>query len=414
MSKKALFCSKLFDAASQSVQKDRVIWVEGDRIKAITTQQEAERLPEDYEKVDLTGLFVTPGLIDTHIHLGLSGQANPGMSRPRETIGDWAMVGLKNAQSDLMAGFTSLRVCGDRSFISEAIRDAINRGDHAGPRLMTCGQYVGTTGSHADDSYSPYLYDAGLAPFIADGPDALVQAVRYNIKHGCDFVKFMSTGGVMSPGMTVGMQQMSFEEMRAICQTAEMYGMISSTHAHGNHAIKDAVRAGVTVIDHGTVMDEEAVELMVSHQTALVPTLVAIARIITHGAKAGIPSWAVEKAVRVSETHKKSVQMCYEAGVLVAFGTDTGTPFSFHGEQYEEFGLMQQCGISAEQVLASATLCAAKLMRKDKDLGTLEAGKLADIVAFQGEPLKNYKDYSRCDFVMKGGVIYKKDGLRIW
>lgn len=217
----------------------------------------------------------------------------------------------------------------------------------------------------------------------------------------------------MSPGTAVGIQQMSFEEMQAICRTAEMYGMISSTHAHGNHAIKDAVRAGVSVIDHGTIMDEEAVELMAAHKTALVPTLVAIARIMTHGAQAGIPAWAVEKAARISESHKKSVKMCYDAGILVAFGTDTGTPFSFHGEQYEEFGLMQQCGMSPEQVLASATISAAQLMRKDNELGSLEAGKLADIVAFQGNPLKNYKDYAQCDFVMKDGVVYKKDSAQV-
>lgn len=406
---KKLVCSKAFDPVSKTVLTDVCILIQGEKIEGLVPRDGQNGDWEGYDEIDLTHLFVTPGLIDTHVHLGLSGQPDPGATRPRETIGDWTLTGLKNAQKDLLAGFTSLRVCGDRSFISEAIRDAINRGDHYGPRLMTCGQYIGTTGSHADDGYSPYLSDPGLREFIVDGADGVRRAARYNIKHGCNFIKFMSTGGIMSPGTTVGMQQMTFEEMKAACDTAAMYGMTSATHAHGTAAIKDAVRAGVTSVEHGTMMDDEAVELMLKQGTVLVPTLVAIDRIISHGAGSGIPSWAIEKARTVKAAHQRSLAACMEAGVPIAFGTDTGTPFSLHGEQSREFELLTECGMRPEDALVCATLGAARLMRWEDRVGSIEAGKMADIVAFHGNPLVDSKQYASCAFVMKGGTIVKNE-----
>lgn len=405
---RAVLCSELFDASGERVIKDVILLIENDTIcEVLFGKALPPQLADKYDVVDLRGLFVSPGLIDAHIHLGLSGQGNPGSTRPRETIGDWTLTGLKNAQQDLMAGFTSLRVCGDRSFISEAIRNAINRGDHMGPRLMTCGQYIGSTGGHADDSYSPYLMDPGLEPFLADGADAVMKAARYNIKHGCDFIKFMSSGGIMSPGTAVGMQQLTFEEMRAACDIAKMYGMTSATHAHGTSSIKDAVRAGVTSIEHGTMLDEEGVELMVKHGTTLVPTLVAIDRIVSNGEAASLPKWAVEKAKTVREHHIRSVQRCMEANIPIAFGTDTGTPFSYHGQQSREFELLIECGMKPERVLACATIEAARLMRWDAKVGSLEAGKLADLAAFRGNPMDDPKAYAECVFVMKGGTICK-------
>lgn len=414
MNRKAVLCSKMYDAVARSVLNNTVILVQNETIQNVllAEQLEANQL-SDYEIIDLRGLFVTPGLIDTHVHLGLSGQTNPGSTRPRETIGDWTLTGLKNAQQDLMAGFTSMRVCGDRSFISEAIRNSINRGDHIGPRLMTCGQYIGSTGGHADDSYSPYLSDAGLEPFIADGVDAVMQAARYNIKHGCNFIKFMASGGVMSPGTTVGMQQMTFEEMRAACHIAKMYGMTSATHAHGTSAIKDAVRAGVTSVEHGTMLDDEGVTLMAERGTVLVPTLVAIDRIVSNGSAAGMPEWAVEKAKAVKEHHIYSVQKCMTAGIPIAFGTDTGTPFSFHGSQFREFELLKDCGMSSEQALACATITAASLMGWETQVGSLEPSKFADIVAFSGDPINDISALKNCVFVMKNGIVYKTNAQYI-
>ena len=406
MEKKALRCSRLFDPVAGLVKRDVVVLLIGNKIEAVVPAKEAGNL-EDYEQIDLTARFVSPGLIDVHVHLGISGQPNPGATRPRETDADWTLTGLKNAQTDLMAGFTSLRVCGDRNFISEAIRNSINRGEFYGPRLMTSGMYIGTTGSHADDSYSPYLSDPGLAPFVVDGTAAMLHAVRYNVKHGCDFIKFMSTGGVMSPGTTVGVQQMSFEEMKTICDAARMYGMTTATHANGTSGIKDAIRAGVTSIEHGTIMDDEAVALMVEYKTTLVPTLLAPMHIIEHGSASGIPQWAIDKSVSVHESHIRGFKACMEAGVEIVFGTDTGTPFSLHGGMAQEFALLVAYGMAPERALYAATLGAAKLMRWEDKVGSVEPGKLADLVAFEGDPLADPADYLRCSFVMKDGIVYK-------
>ncbi len=408
MKKQALHCTFLFDAEKMSVNTNMFILINDETIVDVI-QGEEFQLPEGYELIDLGNKFVSPGLIDTHVHLGINGQTNPAATRPRETAADWALAGLKNAQADLMAGFTSLRVCGDRNFISEAIRNSINRGEFNGPRLMTSGQYIGTTGSHADDSYSTYLSDPNLEPFIVDDASSMARAVRYNIKHGCDFIKFMSTGGIMSPSGTVGAQQMSFDEMKAICDTAKLYGLTSATHANGTTGIKDAIRAGVTSIEHGILMDEEAVELMVKYETTLVPTLLAPEHIIQFGETSGIPEWAVKKTISVQESHIKSYQACMEAGVKIAFGTDTGTPFSKHGGMAEEFSLMVKYGMAPEKALYAGTLGAAKLMRWDNKVGSIKPGKFADIVAFDSNPLEDPKVYLNCSFVMKNGCIYKNN-----
>ena len=279
MAKKAIKCSKLFDSTTGTVREHVVIFTNGDRIEAVVPAAEAQL--EGCEVIDLTGKFVTPGLCDSHVHLSMNGEANPALQKPFETIADWTLRSLKTAHLDLMGGFTPLRVVGGNGFADEAVRDAINRGEHWGPRLMTAGAAISTTGGHADDHYSPYLNDEmNTAPGVGDGPDELIKAVRYNIKHGANLIKYMSTGGVMSLGTTVDAQQMSFEEMKAICDTAKLYGLTIATHAHGTNGIKDAIRAGVTSVEHGMMMDEEGIELMKEHGTTLVPTLIAAERII--------------------------------------------------------------------------------------------------------------------------------------
>ena len=187
----------MFDSTTSTVRENVVIFTDGERIEAVVPAAEAKS--DGYEVIDLTGQFVTPGLCDCHVHLSMNGEANPAVTKPYETIADWTLKSLKTAHLDLMAGFTSLRVVGGNGFADEAVRDAINRGEHWGPRLMTSGAAISTTGGHADDHYSPYLNDEmNTAPAIGDGPDELVKAVRYNIKHGVDMIKYMSTGGVMS------------------------------------------------------------------------------------------------------------------------------------------------------------------------------------------------------------------------
>lgn len=405
MDKKAVKCSNLFDSQSGTVLHNMVILVDGERIEDVLP--EAKAALDGRELIDLSGKFVTPGLIDCHVHLSSSGQGS-GNNKPYETIGMWALTALKNAQSDLMAGFTSLRVCGDKGFVSEAVRDSINKGEHWGPRLMTAGRSIATTGGHADDHFNPYIHDEVNTPNgVGDGPDELIKCVRYNIKHGCDFIKFMATGGVMSRGTTVGAQQMSLAEMKAICDTAKMYGMITATHAHGTSGIKDAIRAGVTSVEHGMMMDEEGIQLMKEYGTTLVPTFIAAERILAKGKEIGTPDWAIAKAQQVYDHAAWGFRRCLEEGIPVAFGTDSGTPHNFHGKQAYEFELMCQNGMTPVQAITAATKTASQLMRKQDEIGSVEKGKFADIAAFDGDPMTDISAMTRCAFVMKGGKVYK-------
>ena len=406
MAKKAIKCSKLFDSTTGTVREHVAIFTNGDRIEAVVPAAEAQL--EGCEVIDLTGKFVTPGLCDSHVHLSMNGEANPALQKPFETIADWTLRSLKTAHLDLMGGFTSLRVVGGNGFADEAVRDAINRGEHWGPRLMTAGAAISTTGGHADDHYSPYLNDEmNTAPGVGDGPDELIKAVRYNIKHGANLIKYMSTGGVMSLGTTVDAQQMSFEEMKAICDTAKLYGLTIATHAHGTNGIKDAIRAGVTSVEHGMMMDEEGIELMKEHGTTLVPTLIAAERIIVKGKEIGSPDWMIAKAKQVYDHACHNFRRCIEENIPIAFGTDSGTPFNFHGKQAYEFQLMCENGMTPAQALTAATRTASQLMQKWNEVGSVEAGKFADVVAFDGDPMEDITAMTRCCFVMKGGEVYK-------
>lgn len=406
MSKKALQCSKMFDSVNGTVARDVVIFVEGDRITSVEPAATAKL--DGCEVIDLTGKFVTPGLIDCHMHIGMNGAGSSLGTKPYTSLGDATMEGLTNVYSDLMAGFTSVRTCGDMGYSDVAIRNAINRGDFAGPRMMVAGSNLSSTGGHSDTHYNPYLHEVEVHSGVAgDGPTEMVKLVRTNIKHGVDFIKFMATGGVMSLGTTVGAQQMSYEEMKAICDTAKMYGMITATHAHGTSGIKDAIRAGVTSVEHGMMMDEEGIQLMKEHGTTLVPTIIAAERIIVKGKEAGTPDWAIAKAKQVYDRAHWGFTRCMEEGIPIAFGTDSGTPYNFHGKQAYEFELMVGWGMTPLQALTAATKTASELLRKQDEVGSIEAGKYADVVAFDGDPTEDIKVMTNCTFVMKGGEIYK-------
>ena len=405
MMKQALKCGMLFCPQNGKTLKNAVILVDGNKILAI--QGEHEAIPDGFGVIDLSDRFVMPGLIDAHVHTGMSGEASELAASVIRTVGDVAFTALHNAQLDLNAGFTTLRDAGSTGFADVALRNAINRGDVVGPRMLVSGESMGSTGGHADSHFAPHIQSTLLPDLCINGVESARRAARYNLKYGADFLKFMATGGVMSLGTTVGSQQLTFDEMAAIIEIAEMYGVHTATHAHGTNGIKAAVRAGVTSVEHGMMLDDEAIDLMLQKGTYLTPTIIAAERIVVNGEAGGIAGWMVQKARQVLENHKNGIQKCLARGVKLDFGSDAGTPYNFHGKQGYEFELMVSFGFTPAQALTAATVTNSHLLRMQDKIGTIEPGKLADIVAFAGNPLDDIKVMQDCRFVMKDGAVIK-------
>ena len=404
--KRAIKCGKLFDSQTCKVLEDKVVIIEDKTIYDVVDLREFAQEP-DMEVIDLSDKFVTPGLTDLHVHSGMNGEGNDRMDLLHHTPAELTLYSLKNVQQDLYAGFTTLRDCGSQAFVSVALRDAINKGDFEGPRMFVSGYSLGSTGGHADSHYAPGVTCTAEEHPIIDGPDSARKAARFNLKNGADFLKFMSTGGVMSKGTTLGAQQLCDDEIAAIIEIANLYGVHTATHAHGTNGIKAAVRAGVTTVEHGMILDEEAIELMLEHGTYLTPTIIAAERICVKGPEMGLTPWMVEKANQALSHHEWGFRQCLERGVPITFGTDSATPYNYHGKQGYEFELLQRFGMDPHKALVAATMTNAKVLGVDKTQGSVEKGKVADLCAWSCDPMEDVKTMQNCLFVMKEGVVVK-------
>lgn len=404
--KQAIKCGKLFDSQNGKVLEDKVVIIEDKTIYDVIDLREFAQEP-DMEVIDLSDKFVTPGLTDLHVHSGMNGEGNDRMDLLHHTPAELTLYSLKNVQQDLYAGFTTLRDCGSQAFVSVALRNAINKGDFEGPRMFVSGYALGSTGGHADSHYAPGVTCSAEEHPIIDGPDSARKAARFNLKNGADFLKFMSTGGVMSKGTTLGAQQLCDDEIAAIIEIANLYGVHTATHAHGTKGIKAAVRAGVTTVEHGMILDEEAVELMLEHGTYLTPTIIAAERICVKGPEMGLTPWMVEKANQALSHHEWGFRQCLEKGVPITFGTDSATPYNYHGKQGYEFELLQRFGMDPHKALVAATMTNAKVLGVDKTQGSVEKGKVADLCAWSCDPMEDVKTMQNCLFVMKEGVVVK-------
>lgn len=404
--KRAIKCGKLFDSQNCKVLEDKVVIIEDKTIYDVIDLREFAQEP-DMEVIDLSDKFVTPGLTDLHVHSGMNGEGNDRMDLLHHTPAELTLYSLKNVQQDLYAGFTTLRDCGSQAFVSVALRDAINKGDFEGPRMFVSGYSLGSTGGHADSHYAPGVTCTAEEHPIIDGPDSARKAARFNLKNGADFLKFMSTGGVMSKGTTLGAQQLCDDEIAAIIEIANLYGVHTATHAHGTNGIKAAVRAGVTTVEHGMILDEEAIELMLEHGTYLTPTIIAAERICVKGPEMGLTPWMVEKANQALSHHEWGFRQCLERGVPITFGTDSATPYNYHGKQGYEFELLQRFGMDPHKALVAATMTNAKVLGVDKTQGSVEKGKVADLCAWSCDPMEDVKTMQNCLFVMKEGVVVK-------
>lgn len=403
---KYIKCGEMFDSETGNVLSNVIIKIHDNIIEEVSA--DPSMIKDDHSIIDLSDKFVMPGLMDCHTHIIGNGEKEV-FNSAYVSIGDYALRGIRYAQKDLLAGFTTIRDMGAYGFSDIAVRNAINNGEFWGPRMFVSGSGIGTTGGHADSRFGPYIHYDLNDIFIFNGADEARRAARYNIKHGADQIKIIATGGVLSKGTNVGAQQITYDEARAIVEVAEMNHMATAVHAHGTEGIKTCVKAGVTSIEHGTLLDDECIELMAQKGTFLVPTFKASNTVIENGRELGVADWAIEKAKYVSEIQRNNISKCLKAGVKIAFGTDASTPCNYHGEQAYEFELMQRFGIPAVDTLISATFMAAKLLGKEDSLGSIKKGKLADIVAFNENPLEHVKTLANCTFVMKDGEVYKNE-----
>ena len=318
-----------------------------------------------------------------------------------------AILAVKNAENTLMAGFTTIRNVGAANFDDLAIRKAINDGWIPGPRILTAGHSLGITGGHCDENgFKPGVADGDIKTGIADGVDEVRAAVRYQIKYGADLIKTCATGGVLSEGDAVGVQQYSYEELKAMVGEAKQHERKVAAHAHGSEGIKVAVRAGVASIEHGSFLDEEGAKLMATNGTYLVPTLMAGETVEKLAKNGFLKSLIAEKALSAAGAMRNAIKIAIADGVKIALGTDAGViP---HGKNAHEFTLMVEWGgMKPLDAITAGTLNGAKLLGLDKSIGSLEIGKFADIVAVPGNPLENIKLMENGNlFVMKNGVVY--------
>lgn len=395
----------LIDGTGTAPRRDIGLVLKGDRIAEVAPWSRLTP-PAGARVIDLSGRTVLPGFIDSHVHLSMS--LGPGweMAPVKAGAADSAILATVNALKTLRAGFTTVRNLGDRAGETVALRNAIDGGLVEGPHVLTARAMLSMTGGHGDwtNAFQPGVIIRGPgdeASGVCDSPDGCRTMVRLQVKYGADVIKVSATGGVLSAGDSIGARQFSTPELEAIVTESHALGRKVAAHAHGTSGIEAAARAGADSIEHGSILDDEAVRLMKEHGTWLVPTLLAGETVEARGKSGSLPAWAVDKALAVRPLMEGSFRRAVKAGVKVAFGTDSGV--SEHGRNAREFELMVGAGMAPMDAIVAATLNAATLLGVAADRGTIEAGKRADLVAVAGDPLADIGVLARPVAVFKDG-----------
>ena len=393
----------VLDVKTGKLLSDQTIVIEDGKIVSVGASADAKP-PADAVRIELPDATVLPGLIDAHTHLTMDpkfGYEELGVSIPRE-----ALIGAKNARVTQQAGFTTVRNVGASGFTDVALRDAINAGDVPGPRMLVSGPPLSITGGHADNNLLPFEYHA-TSDGVADGVDGVRHMVRQDIKYGADMIKFMASGGVLSKGDNPQASQYTLEEMKAIVEEAHRLGRKVAAHAHGAQAILWASEAGVDSIEHGSYIDDADIAEMKKNGTYLVPTLYLGDWFLENAERNHVPDFLLAKAKAVMPAARQNIAHAFASGVKVAFGTDAAVyP---HGMNAHEFPVMVKLGLTPLQAIQAATINAADLLGWPGKVGTLDPGAWGDVIAVDGDPLKDVTILEHVKFVMKGGEVVRNE-----
>jgi imidazolonepropionase-like amidohydrolase len=399
----AIHAGQVLDVKTGRLLSDQTLVIEDGKVLSVTASSET-KAPADAVRIDLPNATVLPGLIDAHTHLTMDqnfGYERLALSIPRETL-----IGAKNARVTLQAGFTTVRNVGAAGYSDVALRDAINAGDVPGPRMLVSGPALSITGGHCDNDLLPFEYHA-TSDGVADGIAAVQHKVRENIKYGSDLIKVCATGGVLSKGDDPQASQYTLEEMKAIVADAHRLGRKVAAHAHGAQGILWAAEAGVDSIEHGSYIDDAGIAEMKKNGTYLVPTLYLGDWFLENAERNHVPDFLLGKAKAVMPAARQNIAHAFASGVKVAFGTDAAVyP---HGLNAHEFAVMVKLGLTPLQAIQTATVNAADLLGWQGKVGSLEPGAWADIVAVDGNPLKDVTTLEHVKFVMKGGDVVKNE-----
>jgi imidazolonepropionase-like amidohydrolase len=395
----AMIGATAFIGNGDILERSSVI-VEQDKIVKVTTADGA--LPVDTDVIDITGHMLLPGFVDCHLHLLVDGSPNPLAAVQQFSWPMITLIAANHARETLMAGVTSARDMGGTANVDIALRDAVRSGVIAGPRLLVSGRQICMTGGQG--------WQFGRE---ADGPNEVRKAAREQIKAGCDIVKLMATGGIMTPGAEPGAAELTEEELRAGVEEAHKAGRKAAAHAQGTVGILNALRAGVDSIEHGFFLSEECITLMKDNGVPFVPTL-GPGDMLEHAALAGVPEFIIEKSRRVRKPHLESLAMAKEAGVTIGMGADCGTPLNRHGQNLRELVGLVENGFTPTEALCIGTLNSARILGLEDVLGSIEVGKLADLVVVRGDPLSDIAlltDSANISVVMQGGKVFKSHNL---